>query len=76
MTPNVQEIATVAGYALGRAARWVTDFVKDRVGVETGAGVANVLLVASLASTLSACAPCRAALNMPSIPPAPMPVSR
>lgn len=26
-TPNVEEIATVAGYALGRAARWVTDLV-------------------------------------------------
>ena len=29
VTPNVDEIATVAGYALGRAARWVTDRVKD-----------------------------------------------
>lgn len=43
--PNIQEIATVAGYALGRAARWV----KDRVPGEwldrlKPAGVAVILL--------------------------------
>lgn len=28
--PNLQEVATVAGYALGRAARWMKDRVKGR----------------------------------------------
>lgn len=51
VNPNVEEMATVAGYALGRAARWVTDLVgkaRDRVAV--------VLVAVALASGLTACA--------------------
>jgi hypothetical protein len=52
VSPNAEEIATVAGYALGRAARWVTDRVKrpwfDR------AKEVSVFVFAAL--TLSACA--------------------
>ncbi len=55
VNPNVEEIATVAGYALGRAARWVTDWVssaKERVTREGAKSVATVVL----ALTLGACA--------------------
>ena len=55
VAPNVEEIASVAGYALGRAARWVTDWVssaKDRV---TREGTKSVAL-ALMAIGLGACA--------------------
>ena len=48
VNPNVEEMATVAGYALGRAARWVTELVgkaRDRVAVVLVA-VALALLAA------------------------------
>ena len=55
VTPNVDEMATVAGYALGRAARWVTDKVKDGwKSVSPAASVA--LLVLALGSAgMSGC---------------------
>jgi predicted unusual protein kinase regulating ubiquinone biosynthesis (AarF/ABC1/UbiB family) len=34
-TPSVAEVATVAGYAIGKAARWVIDLVKPSNGVNS-----------------------------------------
>jgi hypothetical protein len=34
-TPSVAEVATVAGYAIGKAARWIVDFVRPRNGNQT-----------------------------------------
>ncbi|HEV8410771.1 MAG TPA: AarF/UbiB family protein, partial [Gemmatimonadaceae bacterium] len=34
-TPSVAEVATVAGYAIGKAARWVVDLVKPMNGANT-----------------------------------------
>ena len=34
-TPSVAEVATVAGYAIGKAARWIVDLVKPKNGVNT-----------------------------------------
>ncbi|MDA1081476.1 MAG: AarF/UbiB family protein [Gemmatimonadetes bacterium] len=71
VNPSVEEIATVAGYALGRAARWVTDFVGRKSPAETtpDAGTDDsasepprvtaraviTVAVLVLATTLSAC---------------------
>lgn len=66
--PNVEEIATVAGYTLGRAARWVADLVgKARDGSDNTGGssngsgngarhVATGAVVLLVAGGLSACA--------------------
>jgi len=57
-TPNVEEMATVAGYALGRAARWVTDRVKsqwlDRAKTASAIAVFAVTLAASGCATAPA----------------------
>ncbi len=34
-TPSVAEVATVAGYAIGKAARWIVDLVKPSNGANT-----------------------------------------
>ncbi len=54
VTPNAEEIATVAGYALGRAARWVTDFV-GRATTRTSNRVAALVVAAGLSLGLTAC---------------------
>lgn len=57
VTPNVEEIATVAGYTLGRAARWLTDLVS---GVTNGNGARRVTAGAALAlavAGLGGCSP-------------------
>lgn len=56
VTPNVEEVATVAGYALGRAARWVSDFVGRRLGNGAAARAREVVSLMVLALGLSACA--------------------
>ena len=65
--PNVQEIATVAGYALGRAARWMKDRVKgswlERL---KPAGVAVLLF--ALGGTACATSPRGIVLSPPPAP--------
>ena len=60
--PSVQEVATIAGYTLGRAAKWL----RDRVG-GLKRPAASSLVVLAAAAALSACASSRPA-------PAPAPV--
>jgi predicted unusual protein kinase regulating ubiquinone biosynthesis (AarF/ABC1/UbiB family) len=62
VTPNVDEIATVAGYALGKAAASVRDWVRD------WSGRVAVLVAATL--TLGGCA--RTAATAVTFPPAPV----
>ncbi|HVZ48407.1 MAG TPA: AarF/UbiB family protein [Gemmatimonadaceae bacterium] len=58
VTPNAEEIATVAGYALGRAARWVTDWVDRTITNRNGAArkTAGALVLALMAGLASGCA--------------------
>ncbi len=56
VTPNVEELATVAGYALGRAARWVADLVSKAKSGNGARRVATSAAVAIAATGLTACA--------------------
>lgn len=56
VTPNVEELATVAGYALGRAARWVSDFVGRRLGNGAATRAREAVSLIALALGLTACA--------------------
>lgn len=56
VTPNAEEIATVAGYALGRAARWVADLVGKARNGNGARRVPTSAVLAIVAAGLNACA--------------------
>lgn len=73
VTPNLEEIATVAGYTLGRAARWMHDAARRTLPKRSGPGrmgAGVLILAAGIAS--SGCAP----VTPRAIQPDPVPAAR
>ncbi len=74
-TPSVAEVATVAGYAIGKAARWIVDLVKPSDNTQERTPVMNSKInstsIVKIVTVLIACSAASAALGAQA--PSPLP---